>query len=178
MNMSSTTIYFDKIEFPDQQVLVIDAQDDPRDLVLKTVWRAMDEGIDVYHAAVAALAVVTGCYWIAFCVLAESKEQAEVKAIWKGGKFVEVFQYDIEHTPCKLVLDSSNILVFDKVRLRFPLDKFLQDPNCEDYMGLSIRDIHGNAVGHIYMLDSKPLTQSSVLEKTLGVVAEAVRLEI
>ena len=166
-----------QVRFPGSQYLDVERRDLPEDTALKLLWDAVDAGIDIYHAAVAGLAVGTGCKWVAITNLMSDKECVTVKAMWDSVEFTECHEYAVENTPCDLVLKSEEILVFDNVTEKFPQDEYLRKLGVEDYMGLSFRDKKGQVIGHITLMHHLPFSAIEQLEKTLSVVASAVALE-
>ncbi|TQV81430.1 hypothetical protein [Aliikangiella coralliicola] len=166
------------IEFPHSLNLEVEKYKDPQEAALKVTWAALDKGIDIYHAAVAGLAVSTGCKWISISRMLVSNRRVELKAMWEDEKFTDCFEYDLTDTPCDVVVQSEGSVMFEKVAEKFPQDAYLQDLGVEDYIGLSFKDHDGNLAGHICVMDNEPFEKLEQIEKTLGVVSAAVALEM
>ncbi len=81
-------------------------------------------------------------------------------AFWLNDHYVEEYEYDIPGTPCEPVLESTNIChVPDDVIKLFPEDPDLPALDAVSYMGLSLRDENGNVLGHLALLDNKPMAE-------------------
>ena len=90
------------------------------------------------------------------------KESNELRALafWLGGHFVKEYKYKVKNTPCEPVVNSRDIChIPDKVIELFPKDPDLDKLNAVSYMGISIKDINGEVVGHLAMLDNKPMEE-------------------
>ena len=164
--------------FPDNQSVEVKRQSQPEDTALKIFWDALDVGVDRYHAAVAGLAISTGCPWIAITNFFSSKNLVRVMAMWNRNDFFHCHEYNLEGTPCELVMNSEAVLRFSKPFEKFPQDAYLRDQGVNDYMGLSFRNKKGVAKGHITIMDEEPFTNVYQIEKTLKAVQTAFKLEL
>ena len=78
-------------------------------------------------------------------------------AFWNGKKFGEIFEYGLEGTPCENVV-AGKICYYPKdIQKLFPNDKDLAKLNAESYLGLPFTDSQGNVIGHLAVLDDKPM---------------------
>ncbi|NEO52833.1 MAG: GAF domain-containing sensor histidine kinase [Okeania sp. SIO3B5] len=98
-----------------------------------------------------------------------TRPQIKVLAFWSGDKFIPNFKYDIEGTPCSTVYETGLQIYPHSIQELFPEDQDLLTLEAESYLGISIVDSHGNNVGHVGGLDTKPLKhnyeqQTSILK--------------
>jgi transcriptional regulator of aromatic amino acid metabolism len=73
---------------------------------------------------------------------------------------VDEYEYDIPGTPCEPVLESENIChVPEDVINLYPNDPDLPGLDAVSYMGLALRDENGKVLGHLALLDNKPMAE-------------------
>lgn len=89
-------------------------------------------------------------------------------AFWMGDRFGDDFEYNLEGTPCAGVLEGQTCYYPDRIQQLFPLDKDLVTINAESYLGIPLKDSAGQILGHLAVLDDKPMTAADEdLRKTL-----------
>jgi predicted ATPase len=111
-----------------------------------------------------------------------AKSKARTLAFWKGEEFGDNFEYDVSLTPCKEVLNGKPCFYPEDVQALFPGDSDLVDLRAESYLGVPIFDAGGEVIGHLAVLDDKPMKESSRKISVLRVFsaragAEMERLE-
>jgi predicted ATPase/GAF domain-containing protein len=82
-------------------------------------------------------------------------------AFWKGGSFAENFKYDAESTPCQGVLAGEVRHHAENVQGLFPGDRDLAELRAESYVGVPIYDAAAKVIGHLVVLDDKPMPDAS-----------------
>jgi len=87
---------------------------------------------------------------------------ARTIAVWAGDDFAENFEYNLAGTPCAEIYTGENqdlgvCFYPEKVRELFPEDEELQHMDAESYIGIAVRDSGGNYLGHIAVLDDRPM---------------------
>ncbi len=81
-------------------------------------------------------------------------------AFWLADGFVDEYEYDVVGTPCETVLANKNVChVPDKVVELYPNDPDLKPLSAVSYMGLALRDDDGKVLGHLALLDNKPMDE-------------------
>ena len=99
----------------------------------------------------------------------ETGKQARTLAIWAGEDFMDNFDYDLKGTPCGRVYEGTALKRYPhSLQSLFPDDPDLVALQAESYAGLPVIDNSGNFLGHIAVMDTKPMTwevevQSSIL---------------
>ena len=101
-----------------------------------------------------------------------------IKALWKGSEFSRKNEYDITNTPCEKVFGKQMHLVRENLSKIFPDDKFLEKNQIESYWGLPIFDTSGNPIGHVYIMDIKPMQKLSWSETLLKIFATRIGAEL
>ncbi|MDP3089326.1 MAG: sigma 54-interacting transcriptional regulator [Nitrospira sp.] len=79
-------------------------------------------------------------------------------AFWKGDGFLDNFEYDLPHTPCERVLAGEVCLFPEKVQDLFPDHRDdLAALEMESYLAIPVTDRAGNVMGHLAVMDTKPM---------------------
>jgi transcriptional regulator with GAF, ATPase, and Fis domain len=119
-------------------------------------------GGDFYRSLVLHLA---SALQVRYAFVAECRDQARTRArtlaFWKGEDFGENFEYDVTETPCAKVLGGTVCHYADNVRALFPLDRDLFELNVESYFGLPILNASGQVIGHLAVMDDKPMAEDT-----------------
>jgi formate hydrogenlyase transcriptional activator len=78
--------------------------------------------------------------------------------MWLNGRFVDDYEYSIVGTPCEPVVRSRSLIHFpENVIALFPGDNDLKPHNAVSYLGTPLLDTDGEVLGHLSVLDTKPL---------------------
>ncbi len=81
-------------------------------------------------------------------------------AFWLDDHFVEEYEYDVPGTPCEPVLENESIChVPENVIKLYPKDPDLPLLGAVSYMGLALRNEKGTVLGHLALLDNKPMQE-------------------
>jgi PAS domain S-box-containing protein len=79
-------------------------------------------------------------------------------AFWLDGDFVESYEYGIEGSPCLQVVEKKCLAHFpDRVCSLFPTDSDLARFGAVSYMGVPLCDTDGELLGHLAVIDRKPM---------------------
>ena len=123
---------------------------------LVVVGTAGTTGSDFFHSLVQHMAQALGARY-AFVTTCDDQKRARTLAVWKGDGFGENFEFDIADTPCERVLHGEVCHYRQGLQGLFPLDKVLADWQAESYFGLPMLDRSNRVIGHIAILDDKPM---------------------
>jgi len=113
-------------------------------------------GSDFFQSLVQHLAQALRARY-AFVTTCDDQKHARSLAFWKGDGFGENFEFDIADTPCEKVLHGNVCHYRQGLQGLFPLDKLLPDWQAESYLGVPMLDRSNRVIGHIAILDSKPM---------------------
>ena len=97
----------------------------------------------------------------AFISDCDNQKRAKVLAVWTGDRFGETFEFDIADTPCMKVLNGEVCHYKEGLKALFPLDTGLVDWQAESYLGVPMLDSEGRVIGHIAILDDKPMERDA-----------------
>lgn len=117
-------------------------------------------GSDFFPALVRHIASALGVRY-AFVSHCDDRKHANVLAFWKGDGFGETFEFDIADTPCERVLLGDVRQYPQDLQSCFPRDTGLKELGAESYLGVPMLDLAGRVIGHIAVLDDKPMDFSS-----------------
>ena len=78
-------------------------------------------------------------------------------AFWKGKDFLDNFEYDLAGTPCEQVLRGEICHYKEGIQALFPQDKDLVKLGAESYLAIPLTDNVGTVLGHLAVLDDKPM---------------------
>src|SRR5947208_179889 len=93
----------------------------------------------------------------AFITDCDDQKHAKALAFWKGEDFGENFEFDIADTPCEKVLHGEICHYKEGLTKLFPRDTGLAELGVESYLGVPMLDKAGRVIGHIAILDDKPM---------------------
>ena len=129
------------------------AEETFRSIVIGT---ASATGNDFFPSLVRHLATALRVRY-AFITDCDDQKHAKALAFWNGDKFGEKFEFDIADTPCMKVLHGETCHYKEGLQSLFPLDTGLADWGAESYLGVPMLDREGRVIGHIAILDDKPM---------------------
>ena len=78
-------------------------------------------------------------------------------AFWNGTGFGDYFEFDVAGTPCMNVVQGEICHYRENLVQLFPLDTPLADMGAESYLGIPMFDLGGKVIGHIAIIDDKPM---------------------
>jgi transcriptional regulator with GAF, ATPase, and Fis domain len=96
--------------------------------------------------------------FVAEC-LNRAKTQARTLAFWAGDALGEPFEFSVAGTPCSGVLEGAVCCYASRVQELFPEDLDLVRLGAESYLGVPILDAAGQVIGHMGVLDDKPIQE-------------------
>lgn len=108
------------------------------------------------------------------------REQGLVQtlAFWTGKGYSESITYKTAHTPCEKVVQGEWSSFPKGVRGLFPKDRLLEEFNIEGYQGIPILDISGNVLGHLGIMDDKPIEDAPINYILLAIFASRAYAEL
>lgn len=107
-----------------------------------------------------------------------SKTEVRTLAVWNGRRFIDNVTYGVAGTPCEQVMGGEVCLYPTNVQTLFPRDHGLATWNTESYLGVPIRGSSGDVVGHLAVLDEKPLAADARELSMLKIFADRTGVEL
>lgn len=100
-------------------------------------------------------------------------------AFWLDGRFVDEYYYEISGTPCEPVVEDKKLIhVHENVIELYPHDPDLKPFGAVSYLGVPLLDVDGSVLGHLAVLDSKPLPEESWIHSVFGIFASRASAEL
>jgi PAS domain S-box-containing protein len=88
----------------------------------------------------------------------EESRRLRSLAFWLGGEFRTNAEYDIGGTPCGKVIEDSTLVHFENhLADLFPDEGDLKDMGAVSYLGVPLKDLQGRILGHLAVVDSRPM---------------------
>jgi predicted ATPase/transcriptional regulator with GAF, ATPase, and Fis domain len=162
-----------------------------REMKLEADWRRQAE--QMLRSVVEGTASVTGGVFFsslvhhlasalgvryAFVTQCEDGSRARMLAFWKGDESVEGIEYDTGPTPCRTVLEGQPGFYPEQVQKLFPLDQDLVDLDAQSYLGIPMFGASGQIIGHLAVLDVRPMTESPRRLSVLRIFAARAAAEL
>ncbi|HMQ13037.1 MAG TPA: sigma 54-interacting transcriptional regulator [Candidatus Competibacter phosphatis] len=117
-----------------------------------------ETGEAFFRVLVKELASVLNTYGALVADYVSETSQLRPRAYWLGDQWVEPEPYDIAGTPCEGVIQGGELFqIPDHVVDHYPRNEFLRDCGLVSYTGMSFKDSEGKVIGHLAVLDSKPV---------------------
>jgi formate hydrogenlyase transcriptional activator len=134
------------------------ALDEGEALRLVVEGTVAETGVAFFRALVRNLARALGTTgaWVTEYLPQEQKLRA--LAMWINGGFVEHYEYAIDGTACQGVVEQRKLIhIPDRVIELFPRDVDLVPLKAVSYLGAPLLDTDGSVLGHLSVLDDKPM---------------------
>ena len=138
---------------------------------------AATTGNDFFQSLVKHMAQVLRARY-AFVTTCDDGKHARTLAFWKGDGFGENFDFDVADTPCERVLHGEVCHYRQALQGLFPRDKLLADWQVGSYLGVPMLDRSNRVIGHLAILDDKPLEAESRAIDLLKIFASRAAAEL
>ena len=128
----------------------------------------------VYHLTCAlsvSYAFVTEC-------METTPERVCTLAFWCDRDFGENFEYGIANTPCEQVIGGLSCYYPRNLRSIFPLDHDLVRLKAESYIGVPLINSSGQILGHLVVIDDRPIEDGSTELSILKIFAARAAAEL
>ncbi|MFZ4730771.1 MAG: PAS domain S-box protein, partial [Pseudanabaena sp.] len=99
-------------------------------------------------------------------------------AFWANGELQPAFSFNIANTPCEKALQQGTFYCDSFVQQMFPQHRDLVDMQAYSYLGISLKDINGQAIGNLCILDEKTIQNPQRAEQVLKVFAARATAEL
>jgi len=120
------------------------------------IGTASSTGSDFFPSLVKHMAAALRVRY-AFVSACDEGTRPKALAFWEGDRFGETFEFDVEGTPCRMVVQGEVCHHRDGLVQLFPQDKLLADLKAQSYLGVPMLDQGGRVIGHVAIMDDKPM---------------------
>jgi signal transduction histidine kinase len=97
---------------------------------------------------------------------------------YAGASMDEPFEYDTDGLPCALVAERAVVAFPDALTERFPEDQIAVDMGLESYLAVCLRASDGTHLGHLALLDGRPMEAGDDDLATLRIFAARAAAEL
>ena len=131
----------------------------PEDAALRKIAEGIksETGERFFSSLVRHLALVLNCQYAFVSELSKDRLSFRTRAVWGRGQFLQNFDFPLAGTPCEAVLNGHTAHYPEKLCQLFPEDKGLADWAAESYCGVPLVDLSDRVVGHLAIIDDKPM---------------------
>jgi len=105
-------------------------------------------------------------------------DRARSLAAWFSGQDTPEFEYDVRIAPCLKVLEGRTCLFDRDLQKQFPEDKPLVEMSAESYLGVPMRDTNGAVIGHLVVMDDKPMDRDPLMLSVMETFASRAGVEL
>ena len=117
-----------------------------------------ETGAEFFRALVRNLASVMGTAGAWVTEYLPEARRLRALAFWLQGAFVENYEYAIAGTACAPVVESKRLVhIPDRLIELYPGDADVVKIHAVSYLGVPLLDVHDEVMGHLSVLDTKPL---------------------
>ncbi|MDS4030993.1 MAG: sigma 54-interacting transcriptional regulator [Candidatus Contendobacter sp.] len=136
-------------------------------------------GTEFFHALVRELAQALNVRHAFVSELLESKTRVRTLAFWFGDKPVENIEFDLDGSPCEIVIRGETVYYTNKVYEMFPQHPELKELGIESYFGVPLVSESGNEMmGHLAVMHDQPMAKEFRGMALLRIFAARARVEL
>jgi PAS domain S-box-containing protein len=109
----------------------------------------------------------------------EETNRLRALSFWRDDQWVKDYEYEVVGTPCEPVLEQGCLVHFaDRLIKLFPDDPDLEPFGAVSYMGAPFLDYDGRLLGHLAVMDTKPMPDSPRTRALFQVFANRAAAEL
>ena len=135
-------------------------QDLETDVALRAILEgtATETGQRFFEALVQNLAKALGTHGAWVTEYFPERRRLRALAFWMEGRWVQDYEIPIAGTPCEEVIDKAQLIHFpDNVLEIYPEEEELKQNKAVSYMGMPLLDVDGRILGHMAVIDRRPI---------------------
>ncbi len=138
-------------------------------------------GADFFRSLVQSLAQALG---VRYAFISECLDAPPIRVrsfvFWQGTEFGDEFEYDLAGTPCERVIESGGFRCFpSQIQAMFPKEKEeFEAMEAQSYAGVALIGSTGDLLGHLAILDDKPMELESRIQAILEIFAARAAAEM
>ncbi|MEC4984614.1 MAG: GAF domain-containing protein [Oscillatoria sp. PMC 1068.18] len=131
----------------------------------RTCVRYLAQALAVRYAFVSRLA-------------SDSRTRLCTLAFWNGIDFTTNFEYELSGTPCEKVFSGNICFYPENVQAWFPQDPDLAKLEVESYLAIPLIDSDEEVIGHLAVMDVKPMIKDLSKESIVKIFAARASAEL
>lgn len=107
------------------------------------------------------------------------KRRLRALAFWMDDRWVKDYEVDIAGTPCERVIDTATLVHFpDRVLEIYPHEEQLKAAGAVSYMGAPLQDTDGRILGHMAVIDRRPIPEEPRVHAIFQIFAARAAAEL
>jgi PAS domain S-box-containing protein len=100
-------------------------------------------------------------------------------AFWLGGRWVEGYEHSVDGTPCQAVIEGRRLVHYpDRILEIYPDVPELQAIGAVSYLGVPLLDLDGKVLGHLAVLDTRPMPKDPQILALFRIFAARAAAEL
>jgi PAS domain S-box-containing protein len=144
-------------------------------------WGAAGKtGTEFYQASTRYLAQTFDVHYAFLSRLIDDDlGKVQIESFWTGTEFLAPFEMELAGTPCLSAYQNYWAIFPANVQSHFPDATILASLAAESYLGVVIRDLEGNVLANLSIIDTKPLPEDiSTLRFIVQLFADRIAAEM
>jgi transcriptional regulator with GAF, ATPase, and Fis domain len=105
-------------------------------------------------------------------------DRVRARAVWLDNDYAQTFEYPVKGTPCEKVVQGETCLYPRNVQQVFPTNRVLAALNAQSYLGVPLFSSHRSVIGHMMIVDDKPMSDDPLWLSVLRTFAARAGVEI
>jgi PAS domain S-box-containing protein len=166
--------------FQQLQAEILERQRSEQILRLIVEGTASVTGKEFFHSLVRSLAQALQARYafISEC-LDSPPTKVRAFAFWQGNNFGDNFEYNLHGSPCEQVINSGRCQYYPRqIQSLFPEEKGLVEWEAQSYAGITLNDAAGKILGHLAVLDDRPMESEVRTRSILEIFAARAAAEM
>jgi PAS domain S-box-containing protein len=140
---------------------------------------ASEIGEGFFRALVQALAGALGTRGAWVTEFDPERRRLRALAFWLGGQWIEDWEQSVDGTPCQVVVENRRLVHYpDRILDLYPNDPQLRGAGAVSYMGVSLSDVDGSVLGHLAVLDVRPMPDDPICRAMFEIFAGRAAAEL
>lgn len=108
----------------------------------------------------------------------ETRARVRTLAFWSGDSLADNIEYDLALTPCERVIGGEVCHHISELQKLFPGDKDLATLGAESFIGLPMTGASGEIIGHLAVIDDRPMPDAAAAMSLLKIFAARAAAEL
>ncbi len=134
------------------------ALDDDAEILRRLVeGTARATGTEFFESLVRNLSAALDVAYAFVAELTDQPTRVRTRALWGNGALLENVAYDLAGTPCEQVISGDLCHHPRDLQGRFPADTGLVGWGAESFLGVPLFDTAGQVMGHLAVVDTRPM---------------------
>jgi formate hydrogenlyase transcriptional activator len=139
---------------------------------------AAASGDKFFQSLVKHLTAALGVRFAFVAEFSDATSTVRTLAFWSGEHLRDNIEYELAGTPCEEVIRGGICHHPDNVTQTFPNDTALSELNAASYLGVPLRDEDGAVLGHLAVMDDRPMPEEPRNLAVFHIFATRVRTEM